>query len=629
LKTIADFSPHGLIPSCDSSRSDTHPVPATVATWPSKFSSILGTLQHLASATEHDFLQIGSQMQEMYRRTHDLSGTANQLVEAASGEHIRTLMDRLRQILQEMEAYLVKARQQNFKSAASLELVGNLLKRVAEPLEGFKKMSKQLYILEVSVKIESTYLGDMGSEFLNLAQDIKKLSQQIKEKANTVHDHRLSLSTMIKTSIADIHAANSSQDTKVKAVMRDTETSVATLESVNQRFSILGDMISSVSKENSDNISEIVQSMQFHDIYRQQLEHVIEAIKGLIPSDSSMHDESHVQDDPALRKLVGNAGDVCELQEAQLHFASAEFYSAVASIVTNLRNISLQQKQIGRDVYTKMGAIDNTSNASFIDDVGQHMSSITNLLTACVDTNKELAGITKKVANEVDKITGFVTDIEDIGHEITQIALNSRIKAACTGKNGASLSALSEEVGQLSNEAVGRADSITATLTEIQSATEILANEAESNEKILDVSMSSMKGELKEVLKILEEMGKKLTSLLPQIQHKVSSLAGEIEKITNNIDVHKRAKVMADEVLANLQQISGQARELYPASAEFKENLRRLAGRYTMESERRIHEDIARKHGNESLMTQTKTQTKAEINSTGSSSEFGDNVDLF
>jgi hypothetical protein len=141
--------------------------------------------------------------------------------------------------------------------------------------------------------------------------------------------------------------------------------------------------------------------------------------------------------------------------------------------------------------------------------------------------------------------------------------------------------------------------------------------------------MSSMKVELKEVLNILEDMGNKLTSLLPQIQHKVSSLAGEIGKITNNIDVHKRAKVMADEVLANLQRISGQARELYPASTEFKENLRRLAGRYTMESERRIHEDIARKHGNESSMTQTKTQTKAEINSTGSNSEFGDNVDLF
>jgi methyl-accepting chemotaxis protein len=607
------------------SRSNTRSVPANLDTWPAKFASILSTLQHLASATEHDFLQIGSQMQGIYQRTNELSETANQLVEAASGEHIRSLMGRLRQILKEMEAYLVTAQKQNFNSATNLELVGNLLKQVAEPLEGFKKMSKQLYILEVSVKIESTYLGEMGSEFLNLAQDIKKLSHQIKEKANAVHEHRLSLSTMIKTSIADIHAAKTNQDSKIKATMRDTETSVIKLESVNEHFSTLGGMISSVAKANSDNISGIVQAMQFHDIYRQQLEHVIEAIEELIPHLSKIHNESPNQDDLSFRKLVGNTGDVCELQEAQLQFASAELFSAVNSIVTNLRNISLKQKQIGQDIYTKTGSINKTSNISFIDVVGQHMSSITNLLTACVDTNKQLTGITNKVSSSVDEITGFVIDIEDIGHEITQIALNSRIKAAYTGKNGASLSALSEEVGQLSNDAVRRADSIAATLIEIQSATERLSTETESNEKLLDMTLSRMKDELKEILNILDNMGRELFSLLPQIQHKVSSLTGEIEKIANNFDVHQRAKIKADEVLDNLRQIFRQARELYPASTEFKEDLYRMAGIYTMESERRIHENIARKHENESSMV----PKKVAINSNSSGSEFGDNVDLF
>lgn len=625
MKTSKDFPPHELTPSCDLSRSGTRSVSANPATWPAKFASILSTLQHLASDTEHDFLQIGSQMQGMYQRTNELSGTANQLVEAASGEHIRSLMGRLHRILLEMETYLATAQKQNSNSAANLELVGSLLKRVAEPLEGFKKMSKQLYILEVSVKIESTYLGEMGSEFLNLAQDIKKLSHQIKEKANAVHEHRLSLSAMIKTSIADIDGAKTNQDSKIKATMRDTETSVVKLESVNERFSTLGEMISSVAKANSDNISGIVQSMQFHDIYRQQLEHVIEAIEELIPHLSKMHTENQSRDNLSFRELVSNTGDVCELQEAQLQFASAELFSAVTSIVTNLRNICLKQKQIGQDIYTKTGSINKTSNISFIDDVGQHMSSITNLLTGCVDANKQLTGITSKVSRSVGDITGFVSDIEDIGHEITQIALNSRIKAAYTGKNGASLSALSEEVGQLSNDAVQRADSITATLMDIRSATEKLSTDAESNEKLLDITLSGMKDELKEILNILDNMGKELLSLLPQIQHKVTSLTGDIEKIANNIDVHKRAKIKADEVLDSLRQIFRQARELYPASAEFKEDLRQMAGLYTMESERRIHEKIAKKHKNESSMA----PQKVEINSNSSGSEFGDNVDLF
>jgi methyl-accepting chemotaxis protein len=253
------------------------------------------------------------------------------------------------------------------------------------------------------------------------------------------------------------------------------------------------------------------------------------------------------------------------------------------------------------------------------------MSSITNLLTSCASTNKELAGITKTVTASVDEITGFVADIEEIGHEITQIALNSRIKAACTGTHGASLSALSEEIGQLSNEAVQSADSIIASLTEIQAATGKLSTETDSNEKFLDITMSGMKDELREILLILKNVGAELISLIPQLQHKVNSFTGEIEKIASGIDVHERAKTMADEALGNLQQIFRQARELYPAGTAFKEELRRMAERYTMESERRIHESIAKKHGLELSIKQRKT----EPNTTSSDSELGDNVDLF
>lgn len=159
----------------------------------------------------------------------------------------------------------------------------------------------------------------------------------------------------------------------------------------------------------------------------------------------------------------------------------------------------------------------------------------------------------------------------------------------------------------------------------IQSATEKLSTDAESNEKLLDITLSGMKDELKEILNILDNMGKELLSLLPQIQHKVTSLTGDIEKIADNIDIHKRAEIKADEVLDNLRQIFRQARELYPASAEFKEDLRQMAGLYTMESERCIHEKIAKKHKNESSMA----PQKVEINSNSSGSEFGDNVDLF
>jgi hypothetical protein len=91
------------------------------------------------------------------------------------------------------------------------------------------------------------------------------------------------------------------------------------------------------------------------------------------------------------------------------------------------------------------------------------------------------------------------------------------------------------------------------------------------------------------------------------------------------VDVHERTKVMADVVLADLQKIVTSSRLIEPASNEFKENLRHMEEHYTMESERHIHEALARKRSGLSPVT----VEKMVVSSSADESEFGDNVDLF
>ncbi len=570
------------------------PEATPTSAWSSLLSSSLHILRQLAGATEREFLQIGTQMQGIYQHASKLSETAHQLVEVASGEHIHAMVARLRQILQDMENYLGQAQMQSSNSCATLDAVQLLLNKVVPPLEGVKKMSKHLYIFEVSIKIESAYLGDTGSEFINLAMDIKKLSQQIKEKVNAVHNHRLQLTDIIGKNSVDIHAAKSMQEAKAKLTIDNTAISLSELESVNDRFSHLGSSISAISEENSSNISRIVQSMQLHDIYRQQVEHVIEALEGVMQAITEDHHDTFSGDDQA---VIGRIGDVCELQEAQLQFASAELYTAVTSIVANLCDIGSKQKEMAQDIYAQTSAEQDASGTSFIENVKHKMSSIATLLAACAGSNNEMVALTKEVTGTVQEITSFVSDIEEIGHEIVQIALNARIKASCTGTKGASLSVLAEEIGQLSNDAVKSTDFITVALTEIETTTAVLSGEVAGNVTAFSEKLTDMKTELDKVLSTLESMGGQLFSLLSKTRKQVDALTQEIERITGGIRVHERTKTMADAVLGKLREIFIQARALQPASSEFKEDLHQMANRYTMESERRIHEGIAGRHG--------------------------------
>ena len=593
---------------------------ASMSAWSSLLSSTLHILRQLAGTTEREFLQIGSQMQGIYQQALRLAQTSHQLVEVASGEHIQAMVARLGQILREMEDYLAQAQLQSSNSCTTLDAVQLLLRKVAVPLEGVKKMSKHLYVFEVSIKIESAYLGDMGSEFINLAMDIKKLSQQIKEKVNSIHNQSKRLTGLIGKNSADIHEVRVMQEAKARLTLENTVASLSELESINDRFSLLGTMISAISEENSENISGIVQSMQIHDIYRQQVEHVVEALEGLIKAVPADSPGSLPGDD---RTVIGRIGDVCELQEAQLQFASAELYTAVTSIVANLQDIGSKQKEMAREIYAQTSA-DETSGSSFIEDVSHRMSSITGLLTSCAGSNNRTASLMQEVTGTVSKITSFVSDIEEIGQEIIQIALNARIKASCTGKNGASLSVLAEEIGQLSNDAVQRTDIITVTLTEIDAATAVLAGEVTDKGVVFGERLTDMKAELNKVLGTLEGMGEQLFSLVAQTRSQVDALSREIEKITGGIHVHERTKTMADDVLGKLKDVFLQARAFCPASSAFKDDLRQMANRYTMESERRIHEDIAGRHGvNVTARSQNPAAGKQ------SESEFGDNVDLF
>ncbi len=592
--------------------------------WLPILNAALLTLRRLAGATEQEFLKIGGRMQNIYQQASDLSDTAHQLVTTASGDRLQTLIHRLREILGEMDTYLNQAQTRGENSRTTLNTVGNLLREVGGPLAGIRRMCKHLYMLEVSIKIESAHLGDQGSEFVNLAIDIKKLSQQIKEKANGVEELRTLLGSSISKNNSRIENAKNLQDAEAETTRSNTAASLVELETVNGRFSSLGNLVSTTSDENTNNISTIVQSMQFHDIYRQQVEHVVEAIEGLLPTFDTVLQVNGGEDDKNRQALIGKVGDVCELQQAQLQFASSELYAAVVAIVGNLQAISLKQGRMADDIYAQTGTLDN-SGTSFIGEVSRQMSSLTALLGSCADSNTEVAAIMKDVIGTVGRITGFVTDIEGIGRDIIQIALNARIKAASTGEQGASLSVLAEEIGQLSNEAVERTDLITTTLAEIDATTFTLAEEVNNSEEELTARLVSMKDELAGILAVLNDMGDELLALLVRVKKQVTSLAKDIETLTGSIDVHERCKSLADGVLAELQGIFTEARQLQPASDAFKEDLRRMAQRYTMESERRIHESIAGRHGvKAAAATIAATKQKSE-----SDSEFGDNVDLF
>jgi methyl-accepting chemotaxis protein len=184
---------------------------------------------------------------------------------------------------------------------------------------------------------------------------------------------------------------------------------------------------------------------------------------------------------------------------------------------------------------------------------------------------------------------------------------------------------LAEEIGQLSNDAVSQTGSITETLTEIHDATNTLSLEVGTLETTLGGKLALLKTDSAAVLETLGEMERELVTLIDKIRSLSGPMRRDIDQLCASVDVHKRIAERSDEVLATLGSIYQTAREHYPATDEFKEDLRRMAEKYTMESERRIHAAISSRHG---MQTADFDLPQADQGQE-SDSEFGDNVDLF
>lgn len=598
---------------------------AMITAWHTAITSAIDSLGVLAGTTETEFLQIGSQLQDFHQRSSEITALANRLVESVSGDQVHVVISRLRQIMSDMEAYLANARMQSRKSCDTLSRITLLLDQVSQPLEGFQKMTKVLRMLGISTKIESSRLGEMGTGFLALAMDVEKLSQMVNEKSAAILEHRRVLASKINHNLQLVQLNESAQDAKLTGILSSTSASLEDLVAVNSRCSSFGAMISSVSSEVSANISEVVASMQMHDMTRQQMEHIMEALQRLLSEPEQQ--ESDGPDRERLKNKIIDTGNTCELQSAQLKHATSELNGSIISIIANLREVADKQSLMTGETFSTTGIVDS-DGGSFTDTISNGLATVTGVLATCAQADRDMAATLQQVAETMQEITGFVADIQDIGSEINLIALNAQIKAAHTGNEGAALGVLAEAIKRLSVEAVNQTGTLSEILLLINSSTTHLFSEATEETEQISIRMQIMENDLGAILAALAKINENLGDMLNRLRERVEQLTEDVAHSTGGIDVHTRVCSMSAQIVSALDRVVEQARRLEPAGSEFGDELLRMEERYTMESERFIHQSITNRQAGAPAASIPSMDTRATPSS-GDTSGFGHNVDLF
>jgi methyl-accepting chemotaxis protein len=599
-------------------------------------------LDELNTSTEGEFLSIGESLLGFREQAGEISGMASSVAHQMSGEATAGAMRGLRSILVRMEQIKGESEQ----NTETLKQVLEALCRLQGHLDGFSKIIRMLSALCNSTRIENARLGDRDIGFGALTDDVRKLVSMIEIKSEELLDRSRSLSEVIQRTLAHVTGIEAKQHGQVKVVFDGTMSSLESLTEKHRMSSSAATNISQRYDAVSKSMGEIVASMQFHDITRQRIEHVGQALESAGKQTGKTDEKGRGGN--GRRGLTGNgspaasiAPDVCVLQMAQLEFARRELSSAVSSIVENLRVIAVHVDKMSTEARKMAGVAGEDDHSSFIH-IEEGVSAATSALSGYGDSSREMELAMSSAGATLGDMSIFAKDIEGIGTRIKLIALNAIVKASHIGEDGAALSVLAENTHHLSVETCLLTHEVCEDLKSIIVSADLLSAGVSTDRGPRNEEISRMKGELDGLLASFREANGNIVSLLSHMDDEGQKLSSDIGRTVSEIRVHEKVDGVITGVVSELQRMvdSSAALKNERGPAHANTTLREIESSYTMLGERAIHQsviesgmmpDASRLADDLSRLAHPFEISKSDEGSDGESQEddLGDNVELF
>lgn len=560
---------------------------------------------------EDDFLRLGRSLDEFNSLAQGVSGRASDLAEMTSGDAIGDAAQRLASHLERLGQACGQA--EGAVDLATLDGVAQLGAKLTESMRDFGRLVKHLTMLGIATRIESARLGNQGMGFSTLADDVEKLAGKIVSSSDKILGRALSLVGQCheaSKSISEMNAMRSSCSANAMTMLRgDLDALRGLMDSSRQiAVGISGDAESIVRS-----VSEAVLSMQFHDIIRQQLEHVAEATDEArnMALEGPMTEGGHNASD--WEELSGWMLSVLTLQRSQLGNARMRFAEAMQSLSSSLEDIAGRVENIA----ARAGSLaeQEGGQGGVLKQIEVEVAHIAQSLREYSALEQRMSAVLGEVAASIEDMSASVAEIEEVGSEIELIALNASVKAAHTGEEGKALGVLASAIQKLSVDARGQTEGIMALLGAVDPGALIGKGASSVSENIayLDSVITDLDLAVSE-LKSLESRSAEAAAL---VQRMAGELSGDIARAVESLEFQYGLIDDMTSAESRLDDLTEILRQALPAGMEpsHSPRLKEMLERYTMDAERLVHESVLGISSGDSAVTDD--------------GDYGGNVELF
>jgi methyl-accepting chemotaxis protein len=234
--------------------------------------------------TETAVLEIGESFMEIISRARSqASRAANAFGEFASGDgrDSKALIELSREALGSVMANLHSVNGVALHTLENMKRVTHTMESIREVVSEIEYIADQTNLLALNASIEAARAGEHGRGFAVVADEVRKLSARSTTAASEIGK----LIRTVEAEVSGMHreTEKSAEATELRS-QQSEEIMNDTLEKINEVMLTAQRELDSLSTETeclAKDISGIVISMQFQDITRQKIEHVIEPLQAL------------------------------------------------------------------------------------------------------------------------------------------------------------------------------------------------------------------------------------------------------------------------------------------------------------------------------------------------------------
>lgn len=579
---------------------------------------MLTELSDLGGREEKQFMFIGVRLADFRSRSKKISAQSAEAVDLLAGKEGRATLQGLHALLAELDTHLLHVDDQSRDNDDLLLALGVQLEQMEIPLQALAKVVKALLALSFATRVEGTQ-GESGPILRVLADNLKELGAKVTDKTDQVREM---IETMARLGLEAREKLQTLQDqglSRARTVIAEGRIAIDRLQEHQQRCHEGTARLSSHFARSHQAIDEIIVSIQFHDITRQQLDHVRSALYELARELERLGRSTGPGVAETLARIVPN---VCRIQTAQLQHTRSELTTAVEQMITSLRELDDNISELAAETRELAGAAAADGN-SFYGGLEPVASAVAELLNDSTVTNRQAVAAVAAVLGAMDQLRALLGEIELIGTEMRMISFNAGITAAHNMERGAGLGVIAASIQSLSEQVRGRTLEFSRGYHAIETVVGALTQRGGHLEQAETVVRAELKRMASEQVSGLRDADSRLLASLRLIDEGATGLAHDIRATAESISVHVDVAQVLEETIAGLETMIEDCQvEGVKAVAVDGEMVERLSDLYTMQSEREVHRHLA---GSPSRDRRAPLPEQAPVKG----NEFGANVELF